>query len=219
MSANPRSKASSTTSPVASVAVAQEPKRERGHARVAAIMEAGLEVFMEKGFDKTTMTEIAARSNTAIGSLYRFFPNKETLADALLQRYGEQLVQALHELQQQAADMTPDAMANALVDFVMELRSRHSFRIALTDARGGSDEKRRQFRVAIRQGFANMLQCVAPKLSAARARGKAVVLVHLLKAILGVAEEEPALRLVAQTEIRELVKLYLEAMSREDTSQ
>ena len=37
------------------------------------------------------MTEIAARSNTAIGSLYRFFPTKEVLADALLDRYWEQL--------------------------------------------------------------------------------------------------------------------------------
>ena len=103
MAANPRSKPSRSASPAVPVAMAQEPKRERGHARVAAIMEAALEVFMEKGFDKTTMTEIAARSNTAIGSLYRFFPTKETLADALLQRYGEQLVSALRELQQQAA--------------------------------------------------------------------------------------------------------------------
>ena len=38
---------------------------------------------MEKGYDAATMTEIAARSGTAIGSLYRFFPSKESLSDAL----------------------------------------------------------------------------------------------------------------------------------------
>ena len=64
------------------------PKRERGRQRVAAIMDAAVELFSEKGYDAATMTEIAARSSTAIGSLYRFFPSKEALADALLQRYG-----------------------------------------------------------------------------------------------------------------------------------
>ena len=36
-------------------------------------MEAGVAVFTEKGYDAATMSEIAARSGTAIGSLYRFF--------------------------------------------------------------------------------------------------------------------------------------------------
>jgi AcrR family transcriptional regulator len=61
---------------------AHEPKRQRGHLRVAAILEAGVAVFTEKGYDAATMTEIAARSGTAIGSLYRFFPSKDVLADA-----------------------------------------------------------------------------------------------------------------------------------------
>jgi AcrR family transcriptional regulator len=40
-------------------------------------------------YDQAKMTEIATRSNTAIGSLYRFFPSKEALAqhgDSLAQR-------------------------------------------------------------------------------------------------------------------------------------
>jgi AcrR family transcriptional regulator len=41
-------------------------------------------VIAEKGFEGATMAEIAARSDTKIGSLYRFFPNKESLADKIV---------------------------------------------------------------------------------------------------------------------------------------
>jgi len=65
------------------------PKRERGRARVEALLDAASIVFGERGYDQATMTEIAARSATAIGSLYRFFPTKEALGETLLQRFME----------------------------------------------------------------------------------------------------------------------------------
>ena len=68
---------------------AKEPKRERGKQRVAALIDAGAELFAEKGYEATTMTEIATRAGAAIGSLYQFFPSKEALAEALFNRFAE----------------------------------------------------------------------------------------------------------------------------------
>ena len=68
---------------------AKEPKRERGKQRVAALIDACAELFAEKGYEATTMTEIAQRAGAAIGSLYQFFPSKEALAEALFNRYAE----------------------------------------------------------------------------------------------------------------------------------
>src|SRR5580700_1880869 len=82
----------------AAAPTARAPKRQRGRLRVAAILQAGREVFMEKGYDAATMTEIAARSGTAIGSLYRFFPSKESLSDALLLHYVDQMTESLAAL-------------------------------------------------------------------------------------------------------------------------
>src|ERR1700692_2707308 len=93
----------STTIP----AQALEPKRERGRTRVAAILDAGGAVFAEKGYDAATMTEIAARSNTAIGSLYRFFPAKEALAEAILARYRDHMERALDEIAARAPRLSP----------------------------------------------------------------------------------------------------------------
>ena len=59
------------------------PKRQRGHDRVAALIEAAARTFVEKGYDVATMTEIAAEARSSIGSLYQFFPTKQLLAEAL----------------------------------------------------------------------------------------------------------------------------------------
>ena len=64
-------------------------------------MAAAAEVIAERGYEGATMAEIAARAGAQIGSLYRFFPNKEVLADALIQRHGELLGEAFGKIEVQ----------------------------------------------------------------------------------------------------------------------
>jgi AcrR family transcriptional regulator len=189
--------------------VAREPKRQRGRLRVAAIMETGREVFMEKGYDAATMTEIAARSGTAIGSLYRFFPSKESLADALLQRYAQLTVEELNTLTVRATDMTPEDSAGALVDFMLSMRSERTFATALLDARGTSENLRAQFREAMRQGIAAVVRKVIPRLPRAKSEAMAIILLHILKVVPRTEDEDPATRRTVLSEIRELIRLYL----------
>lgn len=61
----------------------RSPKQQRGRERVAILTEAAAKVFVEKGFEAATMTEIAAEAKSSIGSLYQFFPTKALLAEAL----------------------------------------------------------------------------------------------------------------------------------------
>jgi len=49
----------------AGVPKARAPKRARGKQRVAELLQAAAEVFAEKGYEATTMTEIAARAGRA----------------------------------------------------------------------------------------------------------------------------------------------------------
>jgi AcrR family transcriptional regulator len=143
---------------------AREPKRQRGRLRVAAIMEAGVEVFTERGFDAATMTEIAARSETAIASLYRFFPSKETLADALLLQYAQYVLEGLTKLRERAAVMTLAGIAHALVEFRLELQSQRRLAIGLAEAHGASDDKRKRFHQAMLDGIASILRELIPGL-------------------------------------------------------
>jgi len=190
---------------------AQAPKRERGRIRVAAIMDAAVELFAEKGYDAATMTEIAAHSGTAIGSLYRFFPNKEALADALLLRYAQHVLGGFAELAEQAAGMTLDALAGALVDFMLALHSERSIAIALADARGGSAQRRLQMREATRESVGQVLRQAIDGLPKAKSEVMAALLLHLLKAVPAALQEKPAARAMQLAEIRELARLYLAA--------
>lgn len=200
---------------VAAFASLPEPKRERGRRRVAAIMDAAAEVFAEKGYDAATMTEIATRSATATGSLYRFFPSKEALADALLRRYAQHVSASLAELAAQVERMSMENLAGALVDFMLALQSQRRLAVALVDSRAGTDDLRKRFRGEVRAGIARILQRAIAGIAPAKAQAMAVVLLHLLKGIAVAADEKPAMQAVLTGEIRELVRLYLAAARRD----
>jgi len=208
-----------TTASVSASAAIPEPKRERGRQRVAAIMDAAVDVFSEKGYDAATMTEIAARSSTAIGSLYRFFPSKEVLAEALLRRYAKHVSTSLSELAARVERMSMDSLAGALVDFMLALQSQRRLAIALVDGRAGTDELRKRFRADARAGVARVLQCAIDGIALAKAQAMAAVLLHLLKGLAVAADETPAMQAVLTGEIRELVRLYLVAARREARGQ
>lgn len=59
----------------------RERERER-HRR--EILAAALNLFSRKGFANTTMAEIAAQAEFAVGTLYRFFEDKKALYRALI---------------------------------------------------------------------------------------------------------------------------------------
>ena len=62
-------------------------RQERGQRRIAAILDAAAALFASRGVEGTTMSAIAERSRTSIGSLYQFFPNREALVEALAEQY------------------------------------------------------------------------------------------------------------------------------------
>ncbi|MEA1676764.1 TetR/AcrR family transcriptional regulator [Nitrospirillum sp. BR 11163] len=183
------------------------PKRARGRQRVAALLDAATLVFAEKGYDAATMTEIASRSNTAIGSLYRFFPSKEALAEALLRRYGERAGAGLDAIAAQARDLTAGELADALLDLMMALKSERTALKVLMDARVDGDNRRQYLRGVIRGRLAGVLSAHAPSLSADRAAIVSVMLLHLMKAIPELAQEGEAAALIA--EMRLVLGAYL----------
>lgn len=68
-------------------------RRVRGEDKMPAatdkqeqIMKASLELFIERGFDGTTMPMISKRANVGAGTIYRYFDSKEALVNILYQR-------------------------------------------------------------------------------------------------------------------------------------
>jgi AcrR family transcriptional regulator len=63
------------------------PKQARAQATVEAILTATAEVLVEVGYDRATTNAIARRAGVSIGSLYQYYPNKESLVTALCERH------------------------------------------------------------------------------------------------------------------------------------
>jgi AcrR family transcriptional regulator len=53
------------------------------------IYEAALELFREKGFEQTTMRDIAAKAGVALGAAYYYFSSKESIVLAFYQEMQE----------------------------------------------------------------------------------------------------------------------------------
>ena len=61
------------------------------------MLDAALELFSQKGYHDTSMHEIAEKSEFAIGTLYKFFKNKEDLYKALVRERAREAFSALSE--------------------------------------------------------------------------------------------------------------------------
>ncbi len=64
----------------------RKPSQTRGERRVEAIVDAAAALLAEVGYEALTLTDVAERSGSAIGSLYQYFSNKEQLVDAVADR-------------------------------------------------------------------------------------------------------------------------------------
>jgi AcrR family transcriptional regulator/transposase-like protein len=69
----------------------REPKQQRGRERVEKILIAAAEVFAELGYTTTTIQQIADRADTAVGSIYQFFPDKLAIFHALEAEHMQQI--------------------------------------------------------------------------------------------------------------------------------
>ncbi len=192
--------------------VAREPKRARGKLRVAALLDSGAAVFAEKGFDGATMTEIAARASTAIGSIYQFFPSKEALADALLIRYAARLGEGLQAIEDRAASLNETTLTDALIDLMLELRADRASAIASLEAREGGKDRAASGRSGLRTGTRRRVAAcltAAFHLAPERAAAMAPTLLQVLKAIPALAAEDETTGSTLVTEARVMLSCYL----------
>ena len=69
----------------------KRPRQERSKATVDSILAACARVLVRHGYDGLTTNAVASMAGVSIGSLYQYFPNKESLVRALLERHMEEM--------------------------------------------------------------------------------------------------------------------------------
>src|ERR1041384_7752726 len=73
-----------------SATLSPEPNEKRD-----AVFAAALELFAERGFYGVSVPEIAQKAMVGAGTIYRYFPSKEALVNALYQHHKRALGEAI----------------------------------------------------------------------------------------------------------------------------
>jgi AcrR family transcriptional regulator len=111
-----------------------KPIQTRARRLQEAVLEAALACYEKVGFDISTTNLIAQKAGVSIGSLYRYFPDKDGLLRSVLKKYTEDnreyFVQSLTQLQQHALPEVIEQMISLSIDHFLK-RSRF-FTILMT---------------------------------------------------------------------------------------
>jgi AcrR family transcriptional regulator len=186
------------------------PQRQRGHERVAALLEAAAGCFVEKGYEATTMTEVAARAGASIGSLYQFFATKEVLAQALLEQYAQAFYAELGKLAELSAQWNTAELTERLATFLVAFRKRHPAFVMLAESASTPVADGMAIRRRFRAELQALLARHAPDRSSEEMHAAAVVVQQMMKAAVAI-HAEPGMpgRQAALAQLQHAMQLYL----------
>jgi AcrR family transcriptional regulator len=81
-------------------------KRERTKAQNRrAILDAAQEIFTEIGYDAASIRDVVRRSGLASGTFYNYFPDKQSVFEAVLEEHTTELRRRLRDGRAQARDV------------------------------------------------------------------------------------------------------------------
>jgi AcrR family transcriptional regulator len=208
----------SSTEDEAPSRVALVPQRSNGRDRVALILNAAADVIHERGYEAATMKEIAERSATKIGSLYRFFPTKGLVADALIQLYAESSDTLWLAIIAKARAATTEQLADLLLGAYLPARKKHKGLLPLLEGRSDGSKLREAFRVRNLDRIAEALTAHAPHLRRPAARNIAVVMLYNMRAMMALTFDPAAPNAPgAKNELKTSVRAYLSQRLKPET--
>jgi len=69
--------------------------QKRSRATVDALLQATARILVREGFDKASTNRIAEVAGVSVGSLYQYFPSKEALVAAVIDRHNQEVMRAV----------------------------------------------------------------------------------------------------------------------------
>lgn len=97
----------------------KKPRQARSKATVDAILEATARVLVKRGYDKATTNRIADAAGVSIGSLYQYYPNKQALVAALIDRHLDEMLEVINQALIDVAGAPLEQAARIVVDAML----------------------------------------------------------------------------------------------------
>lgn len=126
------------------------------------MLHASLTLFSEKGYHNVSMQEIAEKSEFSIGTIYKFFQNKEDLYKAMILSYCDEFETLLAKALKDTSGDELDKL-RAYVSLKGEIFQKNLpfIRTFLAESKGASFNMRSQIRAEMGQRYMAFLESVA----------------------------------------------------------
>src|SRR5499425_541533 len=94
--------------------------QERSRSTVDALVEATARILTKEGYDRASTNKIAEVAGVSIGTLYQYFPSKEALVEAVIERHTQELSEvgqtALLKVAARPIDVAMRELVRAAID-------------------------------------------------------------------------------------------------------
>lgn len=187
----------------------RKPQQARAAQRRSTFLELAGRLIGDVGYDGVTMTAVAQRAGASIGTLYDYFPDKQSLAQALAAQYAEEADEHWTRLLHGAQISEESDLANLFIEGALTFARERPAYLLLLGAphivpRSQAERKH------LRNTFADALRRFYPALTAEKAFHRALVIIELMKALFAVLKQVvPRDRETVIIEFKRLVGFYL----------
>ena len=100
------------------------PVQRRSAFTVQSLLEATIQVLLKDGADRLTTIRVAERAGVSVGTLYQYYPNKQSLLFALVEQHlnsvSDAIKHACRENHHESLDKMAAGMTNALMDIKLD---------------------------------------------------------------------------------------------------
>ncbi|GAA1835653.1 TetR/AcrR family transcriptional regulator [Agromyces salentinus] len=136
--------------------VRTEPTQRRSSQRLDALLDAAADIVDESGFERLTTQMVAERAGASIGTVYRYFPDRVAVVDALreraIRRYRERVVD---DMERTAPATWWDTIDLALDACVAMYRDEPGFAVVHAGRRDRADDDEPEFATRMAQLIAS----------------------------------------------------------------
>jgi AcrR family transcriptional regulator len=195
--------------PSTSASPRRRPQQNRAEVRRASFLRAAEQLFGILGYEAVTMTAIAEQAQASIGTLYDYFPDKPTLALALITQYIHEAEVHWAKLLQHQPARGKASIAEVFIEGILEFVDDRPAYLPLLGA-PLAHARTKAARKPLRRTIATALRHLKPTMSADRAFLSAQVIVEITKGMLGVYRQATLKdRKAVVIEFKKVMRLYL----------
>jgi AcrR family transcriptional regulator len=196
------------------------PRQARSQQTVDLILDTAADLFVQVGYQNATTNAIAEQAGISIGTLYRYYPDKDAILKALAERYYEQERQLFARVFVEDMKYLPlPIIIDRIVDPMMELYTRYP---AYAHILLGSDVSTeiaaasRKLEIELLDRTADFFRLVAPHLNKERSHLLAAVNKAIVKALIALVStsKDKSYQQKVTVEIKKMLLCYWEPVFR-----